>query len=119
MGEEVLVESVRDIAREIEAIPAINTAGLKNTMHPDDLILSLHNHLGNTYQLIHSGHEAVNGAEQFLAYKNAQKELDELSKNLFSAQQTGLISQHEHDSMQVKIRGLVDHISDSTDPEYA
>lgn len=118
MGEDTLHELIKDLITAIESYESLNDEGLKQAMFPDDLILAIHNHLGNAYQLIGSAEEAFNGAEQTIAYRSAQNELDALSNNLFSAQQTGLIGEASFRSLDNKIRNIKGLISDFIDPEY-
>lgn len=119
MGEDTLQESIDELVAAVNSYEEISAEGIRGVMFPDDLIAAIHNHLGNTKQLLSSAEEAFNGAEQSLAYKSAQKELDALSNSLFTAQQTGIISQPAYDSLAAKVRHLIDRISDVVDPEYA
>lgn len=117
MGDD-LKEDARLLVELINSYDSIGSKAIKNVMFPDDLIAAIHNHLGNVYQLIDSAAEAFNGAEQSLAYKHAQNELSALSNNLFTASQTGLISEPTFRSIDSKINALAGKISDITDPEY-
>lgn len=118
MGEDTLQDSVIELINAINSYDSISAVGLKDTMFPDDLILAIHNHIGNVNQFIGSASEAFNGAEQSVAYKSAQTELDALSSNLFSASQTGLIGEPIFRNLDNKIRNLISRISDVSDPGY-
>lgn len=118
MGDNTLDESVKELISTINSYDAISEAGLKNVMFPDDLIVAIHNHLGNINQFISSANGAFNGSEQASAYNSALTEAKALSDNLFSAQQTGLISEATFRSIDIKIRAIMESIGDLVDPEY-
>ncbi len=118
MGEDGLHDSLRDLINAINSYDNISSAALSNAMFPDDLILAIHNHLGNINQLVSSASEAFNGAEQEIAYASAQKELEALSASLFSARQTGLISENIYNSINQKVHNIINSISDLMDPDY-
>ena len=118
MGEDLQEQSLSELIAAINEIPAISADGLKNAMFPDDLIASLHNHLGNANQFVSSSKEAMNGAEQFMAQESAQKELGEVDSDLFKDHQTHLISDAEYNRLAAKVRRAIELLSDAEDPEY-
>lgn len=118
MGEDTIIQAIQRVVADIESNPVINSEGLRNTMYPDHLIVAMHNHLGNVYQIVTSSKEAMNGTEQFMAMQHAQKELDEMSSNLFKAKMTGLISPTQYESLAAKIRDVSAEIKGSVDTEY-
>ena len=119
MGEDSLTDLTKILIEEIEMFPAVNSDGLNNTLHPDALILAMHNHLGNAHQMIDSSITAANGTEQFLILKNAHKELDGLVDNLRQAEMTGVLSREQSHWLIGKARDLMNKISDTVDTEYA
>lgn len=118
MVEDILQEHMSELIRSINAIPAISADGLKDKMFPDDLIASLHNHLGNANQYISSSRAAMNGAEQFMSFESAQKELESVDSDLFKAHQTQLIGDYDYNQLADQTHQLVDLLSDMEDPEY-
>lgn len=118
MQGDYLQEAVDELIRDVNSNSQISEAGLKEAMYPDDLILAIHNHLGNIKQMVSSEVTAFNASEQFEINKATQRELEELSSNLFSARQTDLISEVIYNGLNEKIRNITKVISDLTDPEY-
>lgn len=118
MLEDYLQEHLDDLIRDINSNSTINESGLKNTMFPDDLILSIHNSLGNVKQLLNSEQSAFNSVQQLEVNKSAVSELEGLSSSLFSAWQTGLLSEATYNNLATKTRRLTEEVTNLIDPEY-
>lgn len=119
IDDDTLQEALDELIRDINGTPAISAEGLKESMFPDDLIAAIHNHLGNTRQLLSPASGSFNASDLSVAYTSAQKELEELSSNLFSASQTSLIDTYTYQKLERDIRRIIDLVSDLTDSEYS
>lgn len=119
MGSEYLMQLIDTLIDDVNGTPQISADGLQGAMYPDDLIITLHSHLGNLKQLADSSVTAFNGTEQFLSLQAAQKELEHVDSNLFNAFNTGLIEDNRYQRLAEQTHALKDVLADEMDPEFA
>lgn len=109
---------LHELITNVSQIPALQPAELGNVMYPSDIILALHNHLGNIKQLLNGSLTASNGTDKYYALKGAEKELDELGDTISSAAYTGLITNEQYPSLRDKAEELARAIHDEVDTDY-
>lgn len=119
MGSDRLVESINVLIDQVNGVDSI-AVGKINTdvMFPYHIIASLHNHLGNIKQFVSEGASAFNASDQFLALNSALKELGEVRENLLQLHQTNVISDALYQYLDTSTRGVVEQLSQATNPEY-
>ena len=113
-----LDELLEELIAEIAQTPPLQPAELGKAMYPSDIILALHNHLGNIKQLIDSSVAVSNSADKFYAFKAAQKELDGLKDKISTTAYTGLITDKQYASLRNKTEELTTALHDSIDSDY-
>ena len=106
------------LINRINSIPAISAAGLKNTPFPDEVIASLHNHLGNCKHYISDIVYAFNGAEQYISIRSAAGELSEAGNDLFKLHAKLVFSDVEYDAVNRIVHEVDEQLRRATDAEY-
>ncbi|MDQ3065217.1 MAG: hypothetical protein M3Q36_03015 [bacterium] len=118
MNDNPLLLNIAELTESITSLPGLGVVGVDNAEDRKKIILELHNHLGNVRQKIEASMNAINGTEQFLILKDAQKELDELDNRLLEAHQLSLLTDEHYEHLAEKVRHIKNLISDSLDTEY-
>lgn len=102
----------------INTVPTINAEGLKNTPFPDNVIASMHDHLGNCKHYISDISQAFNASEQFVSIKNAERELSEASDDLFKLHAELKLPDLEYEVIMKLFKEVDELLREATDPEY-
>lgn len=119
MGRDDFTDAIKRMLHIISVTPKLTPQNLGVKTEDGEIIDAVHNHVANAHQLVQATKEAVNGAEQYLALKAAQEELEELNSVLFSAHQANLLNENEYINLLQESQLLIDLLSDFSDPEYA
>ncbi len=119
MTEDSLTESIELLIKRIGDIDSIGSGGLTGAMYPDDMITSLHNHLGNIKHLTDDSKAAFNATDQHLSIVAAYKELGELGDNLMSLHLGNIISNAQYEHLARSIHDVAEHLKKASDPDYS
>lgn len=102
----------------INTVNSISADGLKGTAFPDEVIASMHDHLGNCKHYIYDVTFAFNASEQFVSIEHATRELEEASDDLFKLHAELKLPDLEYETLNLLFHEVAELLKKATDPEY-
>lgn len=118
MDNDRLLEHIEDFVAHVNTVSEISEAGLKNTPFPDEVIASLHNHIGNVKHYVSDELTAFNATEQYLSLKAAINELGAMGDDLFQLHHKSAIGDLLYQDLNRRIHELDQLFRKAIDPEY-
>ena len=113
-----IVREVDSLIERINSIDSISAKGLQNQRFPDEVIASLHDHLGNCKHYISDVDSAFNASEQFTSIKSGINELEDATEDIRKLHDKLTFSDYEFRAIIDMMHDLEEKLKTMTDPEY-
>lgn len=118
MQDDVYMSSIDTLISSVNAVESVSELGLKNRPFPDDTIASLHNHLGNIKHYLSGVTSAMNASDQFLMVKEAEKELTEVSDDLYVLHHKDVLSDASFSKLTERVHETDELLRSASDPDF-